>query len=238
MKRPGTFYGVGVGPGDPELITLKAIKVIGSAGVLAIPRSEAGAESQALAIVKRAMPLDGKETIELSFPMTKDPAALASSRRQAATLIAERLLGGQDVAFITLGDPLLYSTFSYLMPFVKELSPESAIRPVPGITSFSAAASLIPAPLAETDAKVIIIPAAYDLDRVREALLYADTVVILKVNRAIERLIDLIAEAGLSKGSFFVSRAGWPQQEVITDLEELRGKKPDYFSMLIVRRNV
>jgi len=160
------------------------------------------------------------------------------SRRQAAALIAERLCRGQDVAFITLGDPLLYSTFSYLMPFVKELSPDTEIRAVPGITSFSAAASLIPAALAETDSKVIIIPAAYDLDRVKEALSYADTVVILKVNRAIDKLIDLIADAGLSKGSFFVSRAGWPQEEVVTNLEELRGKKPDYFSMLIVRKNV
>jgi len=238
MTRPGIFYGVGVGPGDPELITLKAIRVISSAAVLAIPKSEGGAESQALAIVNRAMPLDGKETLELSFPMTKDSAALDASRRQAAALIAERLCRGQDVAFITLGDPLLYSTFSYLMPFVKELSPDTEIRAVPGITSFSAAASLIPAALAETDSKVIIIPAAYDLDRVKEALSYADTVVILKVNRAIDKLIDLIADAGLSKSSFFVSRAGWPQEEVVTNLEELRGKKPDYFSMLIVRKNV
>ncbi len=235
---PGTFYGVGVGPGDPELITLKAIKVIGSAGVLAIPKSESGSESQALAIVRKAMPLDGKETLELSFPMTKDADALTSSRRQAASLIADRLISGQDVAFITLGDPLLYSTFSYLMPFVKELAPSSEIRSVPGITSFSAAASLIPAALAETDSRVIIIPAAYDLEKVKEAFSYADTIVMLKVNRNIDRLLDLIKEAGLSKGAFFVSRAGWPGQEIVTDIESLRGSRPDYFSMLIVRRNV
>jgi len=238
MTRPGTFYGVGVGPGDPELMTLKAVKVIGSSAVLAIPRSEAGAESQALAIVRKAMRLDGKEILELSFPMTKDADALEASRRQAASLIAGRLISGQDVAFITLGDPLLYSTFSYLMPLVKELSPSSEIRSVPGITSFSAAASLVPTALAETDARVIIIPAAYDLERVKEALSYADTVVMLKVNRNIDKLVDLIKEAGLSKGAFFVSRAGWPEQEIVTDMEALRGRRPDYFSMLIVRKNV
>lgn len=237
MLKPGVFYGIGVGPGDPELMTLKAVRVIGAAGVLAVPRSEGGEESLALSIVKKAVDLDGKEILELPFPMTRDAGALRESRRSAARLISERLNKGVDAAFVTLGDPLIYSTFSYLMPFIKEFSPESGIRVVPGIASFSASAAALPAALAETAERVIIIPAAYELERVREALGSAETIVLMKVNRAVDAIIDLLTEAGLLERSFFVSRAGWPEEELVTDLKKIRGSKPDYFSMIIVRRN-
>ena len=236
MLKVGTFYGVGVGPGDPELLTLKAINVIRGAGALAVPRSEAGSESVALAIVRKAVDIDSKELVELPFPMTKDPSALLASRRQAATLISKRLERGADVAFITLGDPLLFSTFSYLVPFVKELSPGSQVRSVPGVTSFSAAASRLALPLAETDERVIIIPAAYELQKVREAIGAAETIVLMKVNRAIDALIELLREAGLLERSTLVSRVGWPEEEVITDLAGLAGKRLDYFSTIIVKK--
>lgn len=237
MLKPGVFHGVGVGPGDPELLTLKAVRVIRSAPVLAVPKSEGGSASQALSIVRKAVDLDGKERLDLPFPMTKDPSELEASRRRAAALISGRLNSGSDVAFITLGDPLLYSTFSYLVPFVRELSPGSEVKVVPGVMSFSAAASVIPAALAETDERVIIIPAAYDMEKVREALGAAETIVLLKVNRNMDGLIDLLSEAGLLERSFFVSRAGWPEEETVTDIRGLRGRRPDYFSTVIVRKN-
>lgn len=237
MLRTGVLSGVGVGPGDPELMTLKAVRVIESAGALAVPRSEAGSQSQALAIASKAASLDGKEIIELSFPMTKDRGALAASRRLAAGLICERLSAGVDVAFITLGDPLFYSTFSYLVPLVRELCPGAQVRSVPGVTSYSAAASLLGEPLAETDERVIIIPAAYDMERVREALASADTVVLMKVNRNLDSLIDMLEGSGLAAASCFVSRAGWPGQEIVRDITSLRGTRADYFSMIIVRKN-
>jgi precorrin-2/cobalt-factor-2 C20-methyltransferase len=235
--RNGVFYGVGVGPGDPELITLKAINVLKSSAVIAVPRSSDKGSSRALDIIKGVFDFGGKEILELPLPMTKDRAALDASRREAATLVAQRLDKGQDVAFITLGDPLIFSTFSYLVPFVKELSPLSGIKAVPGVTSFSAAASLQCVPLAETDERVIIVPAAYELEKVREALASADTVVLMKVNRAIDGIIELLTGAGLIDKAFFVSRAGWPEEEVVTDLNTIKGTKPDYFSMIIIRKN-
>ncbi|WKZ33421.1 MAG: precorrin-2 C(20)-methyltransferase [Thermodesulfobacteriota bacterium] len=237
MTKPGVFYGVGVGPGDPELLTLKAVRVIGAAGVLAVPKSEGGEESLALSIVRKAVDLAGKEVLLLPFPMTRDSESLGESRRSAARLISAKLNQGIDAAFVTLGDPLIYSTFSYLMPFVKELSPGSEIRVVPGVASFSASAAALPVALAETAERVIIIPAAYELDKVRDALGSAETIVLMKVNRALDGVIDLLTEAGLLERSFFVSRAGWPDEELVTDLRAVKGSKPGYFSMIIVRRN-
>jgi len=235
--KTGTFYGVGVGPGDPELMTMKAVRVLKDSPVLAVPRSSDKGSSRALDIIRGVVDISGKELLELPFPMTKDKSALEASRAQAASLVAERLGEGKDVAFITLGDPLVFSTFSYLVPFVRASSPAAPIRSVPGVTSFSAAASLLALPLAETDERVIIVPAAYELDAVRAALSSAETIVLMKVNKAIDAITELITEAGLIEKAFFVSRAGWPEEEVVTDLRTLKGTKPDYFSMIIIRKN-
>lgn len=236
MKK-GVFYGVGVGPGDPELVTLKALRVLEASPVIAVPRSSDKGSSRALEIVRGLIDFSGKELLELSFPMTKDKSELAASRASAASSIAERLSEGRDVAFITLGDPLFFSTFSYLVPLVREAEPQAAVRSVPGVTSFCAAASLAAVPLAETDERVIIVPAAYELDAVKEALETADTVVLMKVNRAIDGIVGLIEDAGLLNRAFFVERAGWPDEQVTTDMASLKGTKPDYFSMIIVRKN-
>jgi len=235
--KNGTFYGVGVGPGDPELMTMKAVAVLKASPVLAVPRSSDKGTSRALDIIRGVVDVSGKELLELPLPMTKDKAVLEESRLQAAGLVARRLEEGKDVAFITLGDPLFFSTFSYLVPFVRACLPGCSIKSVPGVTSFSAAASLLALPLAETDERVIVVPAAYELDKVRAALESAETIVLMKVNKAIDALTELIEEAGLIEKAVFVARAGWPEEEVVTDLRLLKGTKPDYFSMIIIRKN-
>ncbi len=241
MKPSGTFYGVGVGPGDPELLTVKAVNVLKSAQVIAVPRSSdssSDGSSQALLIAKRAVDLEGKELMELLFPMTKDKDALKSARREAGAKVASALKSGQTVAFITLGDPMFYSTFSYLVPFVRELSPGAPVKVVPGITSYSAAVSTALVPLAEADEKVMIVPAAYDIDEVRGLLDSFDTLVLMKVNRIFDRILDLLVSTGLDGKAFLVSRAGWPEEKVVSDIKSLRGAKLDYFSTLIVKKGM
>ncbi len=235
----GTFYGVGVGPGDPELMTLKAQAVLKSAHAIIVPRSRdtASAGSQALGIAGKAVDLSGKEVVEIAFPMTKNKHELESARKEAASRIAAVLRTGRDAAFITLGDPSLYSTFSYLIPCVKKLLPDAGIRIVPGITSFSAAASAMNTPLAESDEKVAIIPAAWGLEGLAGVLEAFDTVVLLKVNNVIDEVVVLLKRLGLEKNSFLVSRASLPDEEVITDVNRLSGTRPGYFSTLIVRKN-
>src|SRR4030067_3429473 len=134
MNKIGKLYGIGVGPGDPELLPLKAVRVLGEADVVAIPKSKEESDSIALSIVKGSVDLSKKETLELMFPMTKDKEVLRKSREEAAAAICERLLSGKNVACITIGDPMFYSTFSYLLPLVKERIPEISIDIVPGIS--------------------------------------------------------------------------------------------------------
>ncbi|MFQ5736683.1 MAG: precorrin-2 C(20)-methyltransferase [Thermodesulfobacteriota bacterium] len=238
-KKIGTFYGIGVGPGDPELITLKAKRVIEGAGVLAVPRSRDTASdgrSKALSILSGVVDVEGKETIELLFPMTRDAAALAGSRKEAAALLSDRLSAGVDAAFITLGDPMTYSTFSYLVPFVEAALPGVRVRSIPGVTSFAALASRAVMPLAESDERVVIIPAADDMEEVRGALDAFDTVVLMKVNRGLDRLVGLLTEMDLLANAVLASRVGWPEEEITSDVASLVGRKLDYFSTLVVRK--
>lgn len=236
---PGVFYGVGVGPGDPDLMTLKSVRVLEGVPVIAVPSSSGSKTgSVALSIVSGVVDTGGKEVLELRFPMTRDKAALRESRDKAADMIAGRLSEGLDVAFITLGDPMLYSTFSYLVPLVREKVAGVEVASVAGVTAMSAAASRLCAPLAEADEKVIIIPAAYDMEEVRRALDSSDTVVLMKVNRKIDELVDLISGIGLAGKAVFTSRVGFQGDEFTTeDIRALKGKSIDYFSLIIVRKN-
>lgn len=239
--RPGTLYGVGMGPGDPALVTVGAVSILREAPVVAVPRAP-GSEGPgaAFSIACRAVGengLDSKEVVELSMPMTRDADVLARARSRAASSLADWLSNGLDVAFITLGDPLLYSTFSYLVPLVKALVPGCEIRTVPGVTSMCTSASASLTPLAEGDDRVAIIPATSGLDSVRSALETFDTVVLMKVNRKYDELVSLLREMDLYSGSVFASKVGWEGEELVT--RELASApsdgKVDYFSMIIVK---
>jgi precorrin-2/cobalt-factor-2 C20-methyltransferase len=237
-KDLGTFYGVGLGPGDPELLTLKALKIIKGADTVAVPRSEDG--SVAMRILEGALGtdvLEDKELLELTFPMTRDADALGSAREEAAARIAEKLTQGHDVAFITLGDPTFYSTFSYLVPYVRLRCPEAALTIVPGVTAPSAASAALQSALCEGDAKVAIIPAVYDPEKIRDVFERFDTIVLMKVNKVVERVIDLLEETGLTDKAVLVSKVSWEDEGIVTDIKTLRGaEKPPYFSMIIVRK--
>jgi precorrin-2/cobalt-factor-2 C20-methyltransferase len=167
--------------------------------------------------------------------MTRDPDVRSASREKAAAVVADRLGSGRDVAFVTIGDPMLYSTFGYLVPLVRGLLPGVSIVVIPGVSSISAAASVTCSPIAQSDEKVIIVPAAYGADELRQWLKTFDTVVLMKVNKSMDMLLDLLGEVGLERSAVFASRVGWPDEEIITDVNTLKGKRHDYFSMVIVK---
>lgn len=236
MVKIGKLYGIGVGPGDPELLTLKAVRVLKSADVLAIPKSKEESDSIALSIVRGAVDLSKKETIELMFPMTKDKEVLIKAREEAAAALAERLLAGKDVACITIGDPMFYSTFSYLIPLLREGVPDVEIEIVPGISSVMASAAVTVMPLTEADERLAVIPATYESDRIRHILQTFDTVVLMKVNRVFDKVLSLLEELGLKGNAVFIERCGGENQRVVRDLDSLKGERPDYLSMIIVKR--
>ncbi len=238
-ERIGLFYGVGVGPGDPELLTLKALRIIKAAGAIAVPISKEGIraeQSRALKVVGQEADLAGTELLELFLPMTKDASVLESSRTIAAGKVAERLSSGIDVAFITIGDPMLYSTFSYLVPLVQKLVPEAGMHVVPGVSSVNAAAAASSVPLAESGEKVLVVPAAYSIEELKRWIEEFDTVVLMKIFRKVDELVELLTASGCAKRTVFVSKVGWPDEVVVTDISRLEVAEHDYFSMLIVRR--
>jgi len=244
--RSVRFFGVGVGPGDEELLTLKALRVIGESPVIAVPvsaRRGGGEGTIALEIIKKALPEFGdKEILRLTFPMTKDGAVLKKSRQAAAEEVAERLARGRDVSFLTLGDPMLYSTFAFLIPLVSAIVPGVDVQVVPGVTSVSAAAARAALPLVQAEEKLLIAPAFYTLNDLEKWVEDFETVVLMKVKSRLGELREFIVnrEKGDKKrvNALFVERAGWDGREIIKDLKDISDTSgAGYLSMVILKKD-
>lgn len=231
-----TVYAVGVGPGDPELLTRKAERVLRQVDVVLAPVSNPSDVSVALETVREFLDEERQEIIIHQFPMTSDRSKLLPAWQEAAALIAERALAGKDVAFITIGDPLLYSTFIYLLRIFRESYPQIAIEIVPGISSINASAAVACVPLAEADERIAIIPATAGMEKVIEALATYDSVVLLKVKPLFGEILEVLRQMGRERSTLFVERAGTPRQKVLTDFAEIACHAPDYLSLMIVRR--
>jgi precorrin-2/cobalt-factor-2 C20-methyltransferase len=232
------LYAIGVGPGDPELLTLKAARILRTADVIVAPTGQAEAASYALGIVTEHLDRDRQLVIERVFPMSRDEEELQPYWEATALEVAGHVHAGRTVAFVTIGDPLLYSTFLYLLRILRERYPGIAIEIVPGITSIGAAAAVAGVPLAMAAERLAILPATYEEARLRQTLLDFDCVVLLKVSRVFDRIHTLLCELGLERQGVFIRRVGSAEEEIVIDLASLIGKKLDYLSLLIVRKNL
>ena len=232
-----TVYAVGVGPGDPELLTRKAERILRQADVILAPVSNPSEASVALETVREFLDEGRQEIIIHQFPMTSDRSRLIPAWQEAAALIAGRALSGKDVAFITIGDPLLYSTFIYLLRIFRESYPQIAIELVPGISSINASAAVACVPLAEADERIAIIPATAGMEKVVEALVQYDTVVLLKVKPVFGEILEVLRQMGGELNAVFVERVGSARQKVLSDLTEMADHAPDYLSLMIIRRS-
>lgn len=227
---------IGVGPGDPELITLKGARAIREADVVVTPAAEPGGDSVAHSIIADLIDPARQEVVPRVFPMTRDRARLEAAWGEAAREMAAWVREGKSVAFVTLGDPSLYSTFLYLHRFLRQIAPETPVEIVPGVNSFSAAAAAAGIPLVLGDEKLAVLPATCGEGELRRALVDFDTVVLLKVNRAFDRIHALLEELGLQNDAVFIRRVGSGDEEVVFDLGSLVGEELDYLSLLIVRK--
>ncbi len=234
MKH-GVLYGIGVGPGDPELMTVKGARVLGGCRHVFVPKARSDNGSIALAIAGRYLGPDCR-VHELVFPMSADRGELSHHWTEAAKSVAEVLAAGEDASFLTLGDPLLYSTYIYLVRYLREQLPGAEAITVPGVTAFSAAAALAEFPVGEGRERVVIVPASDDLDVFAEALAAGGTVILMKVGKRLPAVLDRIEKAGLLDRAVFVSRAGLDGQKVETDLRNLRRQavQTDYLSIVLV----
>lgn len=233
----GQIYAVGVGPGDPELITRKAERLIRAADVICAPTGAEDATSYALSIVADLIDRGRQEILPQTFPMVRGMAGLEPHWQKAAAEVLERVDAGKTVVFITIGDPCLYSTFLYLFRIFRRQRPEIPVTIVPGISSINAAAAAARVPLGLADDRLTIIPATGPEDEVRAALQNFDTVVLMKVSRVFDRLYAMLRALGLAEQAVFVRRVGSPQEEVVFDLASLVGTELDYLSLLIVRKH-
>jgi precorrin-2/cobalt-factor-2 C20-methyltransferase len=236
MSDFGVFYGVGVGPGDPDLITLKGVKVLASCKRVFVPTARIKSESLARRIARNHLSADA-QVVELVFPMSKDPRILAESWGRSLLPVADVLRGGEDACFLTLGDPMLYSTYIYLVRALKKEIPGVEVRTVPGIPAFCAAAARTCFPVGEGTGGVGIVPVSDNLEGLKQALESFDTLVLMKVARQLPAILDLLEERGLMNGAVFVSRAGQNGERVVTDLRTLRGEETEagYLSIILVK---
>ena len=230
------IYAVGVGPGDPELITRKAERILREAQVICTPTGQADAASYALSIVAGIIDPAKQEIITQLFPMSKDESLLQEFWEKSANEVLEKIDCGLDVAFITIGDPLLYSTFLYLYRILRAKRPDVPIEIIPGISSINAAAAAAGIPLGMAGGRIAILPATYADEELRQTLHDFDTIVLMKVSRVFDRVYTILQELGLEKSGAFIRRVGSEQEEVVFDLATLVGKKLDYLSMLIIRK--
>lgn len=231
------IYAVGVGPGDPELVTRKAERIIRAADVVCAPTGAEDAASYALSIVEEFIDRSRQEIVSQVFPMMKKGPELEAAWQEAAAQVLERVDAGKDVAFITIGDPCLYSTFLYLYRIFQAQRPDIPVEIVPGISSINAAAAAAGLPLGIANDRIAILPATYEDAELRKTLTEFDTVVLMKVSRVFDRVYWLLAELGLEKNGAFVRRVGSDREEVVFDLASLVGQELDYLSMLIVRKS-
>lgn len=232
----GTLYGIGVGPGDPELITLKAVKILSSVAVVFAAASTKNSYSLAMEIVSPHL-REGVPVVALGFPMTRDKMMLASAWQENARKVVETLKKGKDAAFITLGDPLIYSTFGYILKIIRETHPDILIEIVPGITSYQAGAAAAGQILAEAEESYAVISGALGSQKLKDIIDHTDSVVMLKVYRNYKEILDTLNELDLTAGSVLISRCGLDGEEVIRDLKEGLDMVPSYLSLLLIRKN-
>ena len=233
---------VGCGPGDPELLTVKAVNAIKNANVIMCPTSKEGKPSIALSVVSSLIDQDKKlEIVNLVFPMTKDKDILENTWQKNSQIIAESVFSGKKVVYLTVGDPYLYSTWIYLHRELSVTHPNINITVIPGIVSMFTFASKIGISLAEGAEKMAVIPSCYDLSKVKEIAKNCDTMVFLKDGRYFDQVINLLREAGFSKDSIFAIG-----QDLDTDKEIIKkltlGQVTEdtitskYFSIMVVKR--
>ncbi len=225
----GRLYGIGVGPGDPELMTLKAVRILASVPVVAYPAPDKG-ESSARAIAATHIPA-GRTEIAIRVPMRPGPEP-AAIYDEAASEIATHLEAGRDVAVLCEGDPLFYGSFIYLHDRLSARFPTSI---VPGVSSLTACAAAANRPLVRRDEMLAVLPATLSDDALARRLEDADSAAILKVGRHLPRLKALIARLGLSEGSAYVAHASRGDEHVAL-LNDLDLETAPYFSMLLVTK--
>jgi precorrin-2/cobalt-factor-2 C20-methyltransferase len=231
---------VGLGPGDPELVTIKGQRAIQAADVIFAPRSRADEESRALRIAQPWIDPQ-QQVVPLTLPMVRDAAQAATTYRNVAEQIGHHLAQrGEDGrgVYLLLGDPLLYGTFTYIWGELAAHYPVLTVEIVPGITSFAATAAHVGLPLSMHDERVAIVPASNQIDAaaLRPLLESFATVIVMKVGRVLSQVVVALDELGMLDRAIYAEHIGMPEERIVRKVDSLRDYQGPYLSLLIVRQ--
>lgn len=228
MKK-GKFYGIGVGVGDPENITVKATKKLHEVDVIVLPEAKSGEGSTAFNIVKEYVKA-GVEQMFLEFPMIKDVEARKVFRKNNADKVSAELEKGKNVAFLTIGDPMTYSTYTYVLEHIAD---DVEVETVAGITSFNSIAARLNVPLmiGDEDLKVVSVNRKTDIYKEIEN---NDNLVLMKISRNFEKIKKAIIETGNKENAVIVSDCGKDNEVIYWDIESV--EEVPYFSTMILKK--
>ncbi|MGL6294381.1 precorrin-2 C(20)-methyltransferase [Eubacterium aggregans] len=232
----GTFYGLGVGPGDPDLITVKSLKILQGADVIVTPTKKIGKPSIAYRIVESHIP-QGTEVIEMNFPMislSEERETLQKQWAENADAIEVMLKDGKDVVFLTLGDPIVFSTYSYIMEFLVERDIE--VVTLSGIPSFCNLAAQVGIPMTQGEESLGVVAMTQPMEEIRAILDAHKNIVVMKVYADNAKLAEELKTRGLEKQFILVSNIGMDTQSVVRDIEVLAGKIP-YLSTVLIKKD-
>ena len=228
------FYGIGTGPGDSSLVTVKAVNTFKILDILYTPEPKKGTDSLALSIVKEYIP-DTVEIKQRHFPMNSDSVEKMAAWDQVAEEIVTDVKGGKNVGFITLGDPMIYSTYVYVM---ERLIDEIEVETIPGISSFSNIASNQNFPLVMDTDPLIVIPCTMEEEKIDEALQKYDCMVLMKVYKNFKQIIEKLEKYNLIDNAILVSNSSQDREVVYKDLRDVHlQEKISYFSTILVNKN-
>ncbi|MFV0436747.1 MAG: precorrin-2 C(20)-methyltransferase [Desulfopila sp.] len=237
-----TLYIIGTGPGDPELLTVKALKAIEHCPVVIAPKASKNGRSTALSIIEQAVDLSGKQVHEVYFPMKKIKLGerplleVETEWRATAAKVLEMLDSGLDLAFPTLGDPAIYSTGYYLYATLLPMRPDIRVQFISGISAMSSCSATIQTPVCLGDDMLAVVPATFSEEKIKKALKEFDAVVLMKVHRVMDKICRLLVETGLAENAVYIEKAGMVDQRIITNLSSIPDN-PHYFSTILVRKH-
>ncbi|MGG6295442.1 precorrin-2 C(20)-methyltransferase [Leptolyngbya sp. AN02str] len=236
QPKIGTLYGVGAGPGDPELLTVKGLRLLQQAAVVAFPAGIGGKPGVAQQIV--APWVQSHQTqLALEFSYVQDDAVLTAAWEKAARYVWQYLAQGQDVVFVSEGDVSFYSTFTYLAQTLQQQQPTARVETIPGISSPMAAAAMMGLPLTVRSQRLMVLPALYTVADLETAIAHADVIVLMKVSSVYEQIWAVLQRHQLLQHSYVVERATLPNQVIYADLRDRPTLELPYFSLLIVQVN-
>ncbi len=225
------LVGIGVGVGDPELLTIKAVNALKEADAVILPRANTKTYSTAYEIAKEYMK-DDIEKIYADFTTVDEDRLREEDRLQYAKIVNDCIKAGKTVAFITIGDPMTFSTFVYVMELLEK---DVEIQTIPGITSFASISARLNTPLVMGDETLKIVPIAKETN-IEEEISNSDNLVFMKVTRNLERLKEAFKKTGQLKNTVLISNCGKSDEKVIYDIENVTRDDISYFSTILLKK--